>query len=283
MNAPFAAPPHEWWSDAVLERLANLADEHAEAYAAADPFPHVVIDNFFPEGLLTAALDRFPSPEALKWAKFNNVNEKKLAFSAAERLPVELRDLLYFLNGPAVLQFLERLTGIEHLVADPYYEGGGLHQIPKGGKLGIHADFNIHYTLNLDRRLNLLLYLNKDWPDEFGGQLELWDRSMTGCVKKVAPIFNRCVVFNTTSDAWHGHPHALTCPEGVTRKSIATYYYTNGRPEDEQHAAHSTLFQDLPAAEVSAKQRLIGGLRGAVKAITPPIITDAIWALKHRS
>jgi Rps23 Pro-64 3,4-dihydroxylase Tpa1-like proline 4-hydroxylase len=93
----------------------------------------------------------------------------------------------------------------------------------------VHADFNRHEKLNLDRRLNLLLYLNRDWKEEYGGHLQLWTRDMGRCVVKVLPVFNRCVVFSTTDFSYHGHPDPLTCPPGRTRKSIAMYYYTNGR------------------------------------------------------
>jgi Rps23 Pro-64 3,4-dihydroxylase Tpa1-like proline 4-hydroxylase len=263
-----------WWEDAVIARLEDIAATGAATYQAAEPFPHIVIDDFLPEDLLSEALAAFPDPETLKWIKFDNRFEKKLAFSRVDRLPPSLRDLLYFLNGPDVLVFLEKLTGIEHLISDPYYEGGGLHQIPPGGKLGIHADFNLHKEMNLDRRLNLLLYLNKDWAPEYGGNLELWDRKMKGCQRVVEPIFNRCVVFSTTSDAFHGHPHALTCPPDRTRKSVATYYYTAGRPEEEKHEAHATLFREAPSAKVRIKQ--------FAKAVIPPFIWDGVKAMQYK-
>ena len=55
-----------------------------------------------------------------------------------------------------MLEFLETLTGIDGLVPDPYFAGGGLHQIVRGGFLKVHADFNWHPKLRLDRRLNML-------------------------------------------------------------------------------------------------------------------------------
>ncbi len=110
--------------------------------------------------------------------------------------------------------------------------------IAKGGKLGIHADFNKQPTNGLDRRVNVLLYLNESWKEEWGGHLELWDSKE--CVTKINPIMNRMVVFNTSSTSFHGHPHPLTCPDDVFRKSLALYYYTEGRPEKTQ--SHGTLF-----------------------------------------
>jgi Rps23 Pro-64 3,4-dihydroxylase Tpa1-like proline 4-hydroxylase len=150
------------------------------------------------------------------------------------------------LNSAAFLQFLQILTGIkEPLIGDPYLAGGGMHEIKKGGFLKVHADFNKHPELKLDRRINVLVYLNKDWKEEYGGYFELWDKSMSNCEKKIAPIFNKMVIFSTTDYSYHGHPDPLTCPEDRSRKSLALYYYSNGRPVGEinkDNESHGTLF-----------------------------------------
>jgi Rps23 Pro-64 3,4-dihydroxylase Tpa1-like proline 4-hydroxylase len=194
-----------------------------------------------------------------------------------EKLPPPVRDVLYFLNSRPMLQFLEVLTGIQGVLPDPYYVGGGVHQIKPGGKLEIHADFNRHTKLKLDRRINVLIYLNKDWKEEYGGHFELWNREMTQAEQKILPLFNRCAIFSTTSFSYHGHPNPLACPPGRTRKSIATYYYSNGRPEEEVSESHSTLFQHRPGAE-EPKQSVI---KSAVRAVTPPIIIDTIKRLRR--
>jgi Rps23 Pro-64 3,4-dihydroxylase Tpa1-like proline 4-hydroxylase len=144
-----------------------------------------------------------------------------------------------------MLGFLETLTGIDGLVPDPYFGGGALHQIVPGGFLKVHADFNWHPKLRLDRRLNMLVYLNRGWRPEWGGALELWDGEMAGPVASILPLFNRTVVFTTTDSSFHGHPRPLACPDGTTRKSVSLYYYSNGRPESERSAPHDTIF---PAA-----------------------------------
>lgn len=259
-----------WWSQPVLDRLQRAAADLGAQYRSASPFPHVVIDDFLPPELLRPVLEEFPDPAALKWMKFDAPRERKLAFSQVERLSHAPRDLLYFLNSAPVLNFLETLTGIPGLISDPHYNGGGLHQIERGGKLGVHADFNKLESLRLDRRLNLLIYLNEDWQEEYGGKLELWSRDMARCEKDVLPIFNRCVIFSTTSDSYHGHPMPLTCPEGRTRKSIATYYYTNGRPEEEVRDDHTTLFVDRPGAEPTRLDLLRYHLTGVAKAVLKP-------------
>jgi hypothetical protein len=188
------------------------------------------------------------------------------------------RLFLYHLNSITFLEFLSQVTGIDDLIPDPRFEGGGLHQIVRGGKLGIHADFNKHRVYGLDRRLNLLLYLNKDWREEYGGHLQLWDRSMTHCESKVAPLFNRVMIFGTTDFTYHGHPDPLTCPEGMTRKSLALYYFSNGRPAAEVSGEHSTIFRKRGPEDLrpSAAQRL----RQLAHDLTPPILTRQLRKLR---
>jgi hypothetical protein len=165
------------------------------------------------------------------------------------------------------------LTGITGLIPDPSFNGGGCHQIQRGGKLGVHVDFNKLKTVNLDRRLNLLVYLNKNWKDEYGGHFELWDAEGKSSLKKVAPLFNRCVIFSTTETSYHGHPHPLTCPEGSTRKSVALYYYTNGRDDGQTAKPHSTVF----AGTEESKKKMLS-VKNIFKEVTPPVL----WRLGRR-
>ncbi len=220
----------------------DARDLHAR-YISADPFPHIVVDGLFDDADLDAVLREFPSPDAMHWTRFDNPLEKKLGyFYASSTISKTVRDFLEAMNGFEMLLWLEALTGIEGLIPDPYFGGGGLHQIEPGGFLKVHADFNVHPKLKLDRRLNMLIYLNKEWREEYGGQLELWDRDGKTCRKKILPTFNRTVVFSTTDTSFHGHPHPLKSPPGITRKSVSLYYYTAGRPADERSVAHDTLF-----------------------------------------
>jgi Rps23 Pro-64 3,4-dihydroxylase Tpa1-like proline 4-hydroxylase len=262
------------FSDGYARKLEALATEKAESYKNAKPFPHVYFDDFLPVEAAEAALKEFPEPKVLSWTEFNEPTQRKLAYNDVEKLPPSLRDVLYFLNSRPALQFLEILTGIKGVIPDPYYAGGGLHQIRRGGNLEVHADFNFHPKLKLDRRINLLIYMNKDWKEEYGGHFELWNKEMTGAEQKILPVFNRCAIFSTTSTSYHGHPTPLACPPERTRKSIATYYYSVGRPEEEVNDAHSTLFQHRPGAahHVTLKQ--------VVVAITPPILLHAAKRIK---
>ena len=217
--------------------------EHRQAYAAAQPFPHIVLDGLFPDALLDGVLADFPRPDDPAWSRFENPLEKKLGnYARLDETSEAIRRLLAALNGPEMLAFLEALTGIDGLIPDPYFGGGALHQIVPGGFLKVHADFNWHPKLRLDRRLNVLIYLNRGWKPEYGGALELWDRAMGGPEKTILPDFNRTVVFSTTDTSFHGHPHPLACPPTMTRKSVSLYYYSNGRPDAEKSAPHDTLF-----------------------------------------
>ncbi|MBU2887588.1 2OG-Fe(II) oxygenase [Gilvimarinus agarilyticus] len=128
------------------------------------------------------------------------------------------------------------------------FTGGGFHSTLPGGKLDLHADFNIHLRNGLDRRINLILFLNKDWCESYGGHLELWDENLAAQPKRVLPVFNRAVIFGTTDFTYHGQPIELNCPEDRFRKSLALYYYSNGRPEAEKSGEkHLTLFKERPA------------------------------------
>jgi hypothetical protein len=247
----------------------ELADRHRHTYTTAEPFPHVVIDDFLPAEVCEKVLAEFPDPYGIDWFKFDRDHSKKLATRGVDQFGEATRDLLLQCTEPACLQFLERLTGITGLIPDPYFEGGGLHQIERGGYLKIHTDFNFHTRLRLDRRINLIVYLNKEWRDDYNGHLELWDRGMTRCVRKVLPIYNRCVVFNTTDWSFHGHPERLACPKELTRKSIALYYYTNGRPDNERSEAHGTLWQDRPPPR-TARGRCALALRHMASAVESP-------------
>jgi Rps23 Pro-64 3,4-dihydroxylase Tpa1-like proline 4-hydroxylase len=253
-----------------LSRMRQLEESAAVQYAAAKPFPHIYFDNFFDPELVDAVLAEFPQPNAIRWQRFDNEREIKLASAKEASFGPATRLLFYHLNSMTFLEFLSKVTGIDNLIPDPSFDGGGLHQIVPGGKLGVHADFNKHHQYGLDRRLNLLLYLNKNWKDEYGGNLELWDREMTRCEARVAPLFNRVMIFSTTDFTFHGHPDPLRCPEGMTRKSMALYYFSNGRPAEEVSGQHSTIFRERQEGEFQRTWRQRAA--SVAREILPPIL-----------
>jgi len=264
------------------DRLDRLAAANQRMYVSNDPFPHIVIDDFLPTEVAERILTAFPAPGTGLWYQFDDEHEIKLQISDETLLDPYVRDVLYQLNSSMFIEFLEHLTDIDGLVSDPHFEGGGLHQIQPGGFLNVHADFNFHPRLRLDRRLNLLIYFNKDWKDEYNGHLELWDREMNGCVKRIAPVFNRCVIFSTTDFSYHGHPDVLSCPQGMTRKSMALYYYSNGRPAEEKSGEHSTIFRVRPGEDLKGKSSRSRRLKRTVKKFVPPIVIEMLSAARRR-
>ena len=186
-----------------LERLEAIAEKEADLYKAALPFSHGVYDDVFDPSILDKVIDEFEEGEKT-WKQFESKYEKKLQMNRDLSLQPVTRSLIHNLNSEPFLNFLEQLTGIRGLIPDPYLQGGGLHKIPRGGKLGVHVDFNGHKTMHVYRRLNVLVYLNRDWDEAWGGYFELWDQEKNGCVKKLLPIFNRMAIFTTTSTSFHG-------------------------------------------------------------------------------
>lgn len=233
--------------------LTDLANTHAQSYQSTEPYPYIQFDNFAQTDAANAALDAFPTPDSMAFYKYDNPLEKKLGMDRLSVLPEPIVAILQELNSAQFLNFLEGLTGIDGLIPDPYYRGGGIHQSQRGGKLDIHIDFNIHPKLKLHRRLNGILYLNKDWEDAYGGFFDIWDghqdannqHVLTKKMASVAPLFNRFVLFNTSERSYHGFPDPIQCPESMTRKSIAVYYYT-ALESSVTLPAHSTTFIGRP-------------------------------------
>jgi len=202
-----------------------------DSYRDAQPFPHAVIDGFLRPEIAAELAATFPAPSADCWYRYANPLERKLACNVPGKVPSQIWETLTMFNSVKCRQLFCDLTGIGGLEADHDFHGGGMHCIESGGKLDVHVDYSIHPHLGLERRLNLILYLNPIWDQNWGGELQLWDRDMKGCVQKIAPLFNRAVIFDTGEGSFHGHPDALRCPEGQTRKSLAVYYLTDPRPE----------------------------------------------------
>jgi hypothetical protein len=242
--------------------------ENSLRYKQAQPYSHIVLDHFLEPWAAEKALEEFPAVKDVGWIHYVHVNEKKHGLNKMDMLPPFIKTLIQELNSQEFLQFMSKLTGIENLLPDNMLEGGGLHQSMRGGFLNVHADFTVHpHKRNWRRRVNLLIYLNKDWKPEYKGDLELWDRQMKGYQQKISPVFNRCVIFNTDEDSYHGLPDAIKCPEDMTRKSIALYYFTEekitpklrstnyqARPQDGAKALFIYLDKKLIAGYTTIKR-----------------------------
>jgi Rps23 Pro-64 3,4-dihydroxylase Tpa1-like proline 4-hydroxylase len=208
-----------------LDRFRALVAGSRARFAAAAPYPHVVIDDFLDEAAADALAAEFARvPDA--WTYYRHVNEQKRGFKDLARMSTAARAVVERLQSPDFVQALEVLTGIRGLFADPELDGGGLHETMPGGFLNVHHDFLSHTTHpQWSRQLNLLVFLNRDWQEAYAGWLELWDAPVTRAVERIAPVFNRAVIFRTDRHSFHGAPAPVACPPGETRKSLALYYF----------------------------------------------------------
>lgn len=217
----------------------------AQEYQSGKPYNHICIDNFLPETVLRkvqsdlASLHDNEDSETFKRAQENLKTQYN-----PDRLPSYSRELFHAFNSRPFLLFLEEMTGITGLIPDPYFIGAGIHRVNNGGHLDIHADFNLHKQMSVERRLNVLIYLNDEWREDWGGSFEIWENDMSAKVKSFVPLFNRMCCFSTGSNTFHGNPEKVNHPNGEPRQSIALYYYT--ATWDPSRKSHTTIFKPRP-------------------------------------
>lgn len=216
------------------------------AFVAAQPFPHVVIENFLDPTIAAALLESFPAFERGNAIGDDGNLGGKSTLDKVRQLGPAYRQLDDAIKSPAFLRAIGELTGIEDLLYDPWYLGGGTHENRNGMSLDPHVDFNYHPSERWHRRLNLIVYLNHDWQDEWGGCLELFRDPQVDAkpALSVAPTFNRCVIFETSEHSWHAFNRITLPPENAaeTRRSIALYFYTHDRPAEEIAPRHTTYY-----------------------------------------
>jgi hypothetical protein len=224
----------------ALERLAARADAYAREWSSKTPFRYVVMDDFLAPEDAEAILAAYPEPDVEGWNHPTYMHQRK-KFTRTSGFEPPVAEFFALTASPEFRTLMTRITGIADLEADPDLVGGGLHQILRGGFLNVHVDYNFHPKTKLHRRLNLLLYMNKDWQDEWEGCLELWDMQTKRQLERIAPRFNRAAMFETNEISYHGHPRPLNTPSHVTRKSLAVYYYTKTRDDGTLAPEHNTL------------------------------------------
>lgn len=215
---------------------------NANEYSMGKPYPNLILDNFLHEECASQIAKEVQEYDS--WILSEDSEFENSKFYAPDNNPTTIETLrvkcpttfsmIQYFKSQFVLDYLSEITGIKNLIADAGFTGSGLHKTRNGGRLGLHIDFNQNWNTGLYRRINLLVYLNKDWKDEYNGHLELWNNSPWQCEKKIAPIFNRVAIFSTSKKTYHGHPTPLSCPEDVARYSIACYYYTAEASEDDE-------------------------------------------------
>lgn len=238
----------------------------AEDYQSKTPYHYTCVDNFLPLEVLEKVRE-----EALvqgdKQAENASGNERLKTSFNPDRLPTYTKAVFHALNSRAFIQFLENMSGIKGLIPDPYFQGGGVHRTNTTGFLDIHADFNHHSIMDVERRLNLLIYLNPGWKEEYGGSFEVWTDDMKEKVDSFAPVMNRMCCFSTGDNTMHGNPEPVNHPDGDPRLSIALYYYT--ATWEEGRIAQSTVFKKRPGSNDSASNEAT--LR-MVREFVPPIL-----------
>jgi len=270
-----ASPRAPWALNA--DHLAELADEWSDAYRSATPFPHVVIDGALPDELLDDVAAEFPPADDTRWLCEDSPKQLKQQWRDPSLLPPVIASTVALLQSAPFLSFLERLTGVPGLMGDPHCFHGGPHQIWDGGYLKVHVDEPRHPTLWLQRRVNVILYLTREWSPDWGGELELWDRDMTECGARLEPRFNRLVVFDSIG-ANHGHPTPATLPPGLARRSLALYYYVSPANPSAlpAWAVSPEIVQARPGMNDMERWRV------AARDLVPPVLARAIRRSLHR-
>jgi hypothetical protein len=242
--------------------LHDRVDELAAGFQQRDPFRHVVIDDFFAAQAGNALLAEFPPFE--RGNARNEAGEigNKSTVEKIRRIGPAYAALDNLLQTREFLDLIGRITGIPDLRYDPWYFGGGTHENRNGQDLDAHVDFNRHPVERWHRRLNLIIYLNREWDDAWGGSLQLHSdpRAADDRITTITPLFNRAVIFETTEWSWHAFSRiALPADrQALTRKSIALYFYTTDRPADELADTHSTIYVDQPLPERFQPGRTLG-------------------------
>ena len=231
-----------------FEMIEARRDEFRDSFRDASPFPHLTFDGLYQEQALREAARHFPSIQEMN-IRFKNKHEYKAAQADLTTVHPLLHEAFDELNGARFLSWLGYVTDIPGLLTDPKNLGGGLHQSGTGMYLDVHADFNRHTDNDWFRQLNVLVYLNEEWTQEYGGVLQLWDKEMAVPEVSVLPLFNRTIIFRTSSDSFHGY-ETIEVPEGVMRRSLAAYYYTEAPPLDYAGVDHTTKFKTRPGQQV---------------------------------
>ena len=223
-------------------------DALRQQWNQAQPFPFVAIDGFLDAAFAARLAASYPSYDRAEQVghEFSALHENlKVQVSDYARFPAEAQHLADALRDPTFLANLESITGIARLRWDDTFAGGGMHLTASSGHLDVHVDFNRIEGQSLFRRLNLLVYLNEEWDEAWGGTLELWDRDVKQRCHAFAPSLNRCVIFETSDISYHGVT-PVRCPPSAVRKSFAVYYYTEEAPSSYKGKDHTTIFKARP-------------------------------------
>jgi Rps23 Pro-64 3,4-dihydroxylase Tpa1-like proline 4-hydroxylase len=263
------------------ESLSELAQQNSQAFQSAQPFPYVVIDNFLPQDIAELIAAEFPSPDAINWrvdgpGDAKHTGDKyieKIQTSNESLFPPFIRHIMHEFNSGLMAKFVEQITGFPMVSPDPHYHGCGMHSTGRGGRLMVHADASRHPNPKFHQVINLIYYATPHWQEEYGGHLELWSKDAKQMEERIMPAFNRCVIFYTGSNTYHGHPHPLTCPEGIRRNSLAVYYYTT---EPVLEETYKSYVEWIPTNELDQQRTPFQALKSFARPVLPaPVLNSA--------
>ena len=243
-DAAFKSVGRQRWPS-TLARLNERAEELRRTFIDAEPFPHVVVDGLFDDALLDAIAAEFPGLSDEHWYTTVSPNGGKRYAGDVEGLAGPLTLILVRrLNAQSFIDCLEAITGLDGLIS---HREPTMHLSGRGSELGVHIDGSKAGKTGLLRRLNLLLYLNRNWSESYAGDLELWNEDATVCVKRIAPLFNRLVILLNTDKSYHGFPRPLLCPDGTCRRAISVRFFTTKMRNGERASPDQPHFrpQDL--------------------------------------
>jgi hypothetical protein len=247
-------------------------------YTGAAPFPHLVLDDLFPQEVLDEVVAESPRFDRDNWLFIQADGlQQVLRMRTGVDLGPASYQLASFVHSPAFLYLVSELTGVWQLLPDPYLQGAGHAAMRRGMFMEVHSDRNVAYDTGLTRRLAMIIFLNRQWKSEYAGQLELWDHTGSRCEVSIEPVFNRTVLFEVADPNFHGVPAALCCPENRARQSFIVYFHTVGGKDGKHPSPHTSVF--VPRAY----QKKTSFMRTLAKSTMPPILLRALKYLARRS
>lgn len=241
----------------MLNNWITQLNYYKEEYKNGKPFENIIIPSFFEEEIANEINDNFPLINE-DWNYYNNPIEHKYSLNKLDKYP-KIKKIIDYLQTKEFIEYISKITGIEDLEADAYLHGAGLHVYPNNGKLDIHLDYNIHPITKMERRVNLIIYLNKDWKEEYGGFLKLYDENLNEIKTNNVSMWNSAILFRTSDISYHGLPEPIKCPEDKYRKSIAIYYVS--KPRENLVERYKAEFFPQPNQEVNDKLKKLYEIR----------------------